>query len=173
MSTLLGCLFEPATDFTGSSMTLALSACLGCAFALTNQSRRVYCLNALLNYAVFGSTILSRCGGGHMTCLVAAHFAASFHIVINSIFQLLFGKQLDSLWNTLRGKASMLAEPLEDFYILICPFVPFGTCSWGSQLHTAIITVWHFILIVGQYVMTSWGTECFPCVIPSRIWKWI
>ena len=56
----------------------------------------------------------------------------------------------------------MLAEPLEDFCILICPFIPSGTCSWGSQPHTAIITVWHFILIVGQYVITSGSTKHLP-----------
>ena len=56
----------------------------------------------------------------------------------------------------------MLTEPLEDFYIVICPFVPFRTCGWGSQLHTTIITVWNFILIVGQYVITSRSTEHLP-----------
>ena len=81
MSTLLRCLLEPATGFTGSSMTMALSACLGCASMLTSQSSRVYCSNVLLDDAVFGSTILAGRGGGCMTCLVAAHFAASFHIM--------------------------------------------------------------------------------------------
>ena len=47
----------------------------------------------------------------------------------------------------------MNAEPLEDGFILIHPFIPFRTCSWGSQPHTAIIAVWHFILIVSQYVI--------------------
>ena len=56
----------------------------------------------------------------------------------------------------------MYAEPLEDFYILICPFVPFRTCSWGSQLHTTLITVWHFIPTVSQYVVVSWDIEHFP-----------
>ena len=34
------------------------------------------------------------------------------------------------------------------FDILVCPFIPFGTCGWGSQPHTAIIAVWHFILTI-------------------------
>ena len=54
----------------------------------------------------------------------------------------------------------MHAGPLEDFFILVCPFVPFGTCSWGSQLHTAIIAVWHFILTFGQYVIISGSAKC-------------
>ena len=56
----------------------------------------------------------------------------------------------------------MYAESLEDFCVLLCPFIPFGTCGWGSQLHTAIIAVWYFILIVGQYVVISGGTNHLP-----------
>ena len=56
----------------------------------------------------------------------------------------------------------MDAEPLEDFYILVCPFVPFRTCGWGSQPHTAIIAVWHFILTDSQYVVVSWDVKHFP-----------
>ena len=91
-----------------------------------------------------------------MLCSLISHHAT------DSIFWSLFGKQFDDLWDTLRGEASVLAEPLEDFCILICPFIPFGTCSWCSQLHTAIVAIWHFILIVSQYVITSWSTECLP-----------
>ena len=80
-STSSGCLLEPATGFTSSSTTMASSDCLGRTSASTNQLSRVYCSNALLEDAVFGSTILARCGGGRMTCLAAACFAASFHIV--------------------------------------------------------------------------------------------
>ena len=79
MSMSSGCLLEPATGFAGSSTIMASSDCLGHASALTNRLSRVYCSNALLDDAVFGSTILARCGGGHMTCLVAACSAASFH----------------------------------------------------------------------------------------------
>ena len=41
----------------------------------------IYCLNELLDDTVFGSTTLAGCRGGHMTCLAAACFAASFHII--------------------------------------------------------------------------------------------
>ena len=64
------------------------------------------------------------------------------------IFRSPSGKQFYHLCNALRGKPSILAEPVEDFFILFCPFIPFRTCGWGSQLHTAIIAVWEFILIV-------------------------
>ena len=53
----------------------------------------------------------------------------------------------------------MFAEPVEDCYILVCPF---RTCSWGSQPHTAIIAVWQFILIVGQYIICSGSIERLP-----------
>ena len=53
----------------------------------------------------------------------------------------------------------MYTEPLKDFDVLICSIVPFGTCSWCLQLHTAIIAVWHFILTKGQYVIVSRNVE--------------
>ena len=81
MSSSSGCLLEPATGFTGSLMTIALSMGLNCSSASVNRVSRVYCLNSLLDEAVFGSTTLARCGGGHMTCLAAACFAALFHIM--------------------------------------------------------------------------------------------
>ena len=52
------------------------------------------------------------------------------------------GKQFNNICDAFRGEASIFAEPMEDYDILVRPFVPFGTCSWGSQLHTAIIAVW-------------------------------
>ena len=45
-----------------------------------------YCLNVLLDKAVLGSTTLAGHGGGCMTCLVAACFSASFHIVLLVVF---------------------------------------------------------------------------------------
>ena len=81
-SMLLGCLLEPATGFTGSSTTMASSSGLACASASDSQVSSVYWLNSLLNRAVVGSTALGGCGGGCMTCLVAAHFAASFYITL-------------------------------------------------------------------------------------------
>ena len=56
----------------------------------------------------------------------------------------------------------MYAEPLEDFDVLIDPFIPFRTCGWISQLHTAIIAVWHFVLTLGQYIIVSGSVECLP-----------
>ena len=77
-----GCLLEPATGFTGSSMIMA-SSC-GCVFAFAasdNQSSSVYCSNVLGDRAVVDSTALMGHGGGHETCLTAARLAASFHIL--------------------------------------------------------------------------------------------
>ena len=119
-------------------------------------------MNELLDNPVFGSTTLAGCGGGRMACLSAACFAALFHIMPVMVFSAhcLVDRAITSEIHS--DEASIFAEPMEDCDILICPFVLFGTCSWGSQPHTAIITVWHFILIVGQYVITSGSTECLP-----------
>ena len=86
MFTLSGCLLEPATSFTGSLTTIALSRGMDWASASASQLSRVYCLNALLDDTVFGSTTLAGCGGGCMTCLAAAHFAAFFHIILFVVF---------------------------------------------------------------------------------------
>ena len=56
----------------------------------------------------------------------------------------------------------MDAEPLEDFDILVCPFVPFGTFGWCSQPHTAIAAIRHFILTVSQYIIIYGSVECLP-----------
>ena len=80
-SALLGCLLEPATGFAGSSMTIALSRGLDCASASVSQSSSVYWLNSPCDGAVVDPTALSGHGGGCMICLVAARFAASFHIM--------------------------------------------------------------------------------------------
>ena len=93
---------------------------------------------------------------GCMLCSLIPHWALS------GIFHSLFGEWFNYLWDTLRGEAHVDAEPLEDFYILICPFIPFRTCGWGSQLHTAIIAVWHFILTISQYIVISWDVKHFP-----------
>ena len=78
------------------------------------------------------------------------------------IFQSPSGEQFNYLCDALRGKPSVLAEPVEDCFIILCPFSPFGTCGWGSQPHTAIIAVWQFILIVRQYIVCSGSAERFP-----------
>ena len=86
-SMLLGCVLEPATGFTGSSMIMA-SSC-GCVFtfaASDNRSSSVYCLNVLGDRAVVDSTALTGCGGGCETCLVAARLAASFHVLPDMAF---------------------------------------------------------------------------------------
>ena len=136
-----GCLLEPATGFAGSSTTMALSNGLDCIFMLTSRSSRVYCLNALLNDAVFGSTILAGHGGGCMTCLVAAHFAALFDIVPVMTFSAhhLVNNSITSETHSEVRPVCMLSH----WRILHpCAFIPFGTCSWCSQLHTAVIAVW-------------------------------
>ena len=86
-SVLSGCLLEPATGFTGSSMIMALSP--GCVFAISvadNWSSSVYCSNVPGDGAVVDSTALMGCGGGHETCLVAAHLAALFHVLPDMAF---------------------------------------------------------------------------------------
>ena len=86
MSASSGCLLEPATGFTGSSMTIASSSGFACASASDSQVSRVYWLNSLLDGAVVSSTALAGCGGGHMTCFAAARFAASFHVALVVVF---------------------------------------------------------------------------------------
>ena len=86
MSSSLGRLLEPATGFAGLSTIIALSRGLDCASASVSQASKVYCLNSLPNEAVFSSTALAGYGGGHMTCLTAACFAASFHIMLWIMF---------------------------------------------------------------------------------------
>ena len=86
-SVSLGCLLEPATGFTGSSMIMASSR--GCVFAFAasdNQLSSVYCLNVPGNGAVVDSTALTGCGGGRETCLTAACLAALFHVLPDMAF---------------------------------------------------------------------------------------
>ena len=137
-----GCLLEPATGFAGSSTIMALSLGLVCAFAASdNQSSNVYCSNVPCDGTVVNSTVLMGCGGGHETCLTAARLAASFHILTDMAFsdRHLANGSITSATHS--EVSSVLAEIVEDFFILFCPFVSFGTCSWGSQPHTAIIAV--------------------------------
>ena len=81
-----GCLLEPATGFTGSLMTMASSSGFACASASDSQASSVYWSNLPLDRAVVGSTALGGHGGGHMTCLAAACFGASFHIAPVVVF---------------------------------------------------------------------------------------
>ena len=82
-----GCLLEPATGFAGSSMIMASSLGLVCAFAASdNRSSNVYCSNVPCDGTVVDSTVLMECGGGCETCLTAAHLAASFHVLPDMAF---------------------------------------------------------------------------------------
>ena len=83
----LGCLLESATGFAGSSMTMVSSIGFVCAFAASDSRlSSVYCSKVPSNRAVVDSTALTGHGGGHMTCLTAAHLAASFHILPVMVF---------------------------------------------------------------------------------------
>ena len=86
MSMLSGCLLKPATSLVGLLTTIASSMDFDWASTSVSQSSKAYCLNALLDNAVFGSTNLAGCGGGCMTCLIAAHFAASIHVMPFVVF---------------------------------------------------------------------------------------
>ena len=82
MSVSSGCLLEPATGFAGSLTIMASSLGFVCAFAASdNRLSSVYCLNFPDDRAVVDSTALTGHGEGCVTCLAAAHFAASFHIL--------------------------------------------------------------------------------------------
>ena len=82
-----GCLLEPATGFAGSSMIMVSSLGFVCTFtASDNRSSSVYCSNVPGDGAVVDSTALTGRGGGHVTCLAAACFAASFHILPEMAF---------------------------------------------------------------------------------------
>ena len=82
-----GCLLEPATGFTGSSTIMVSSR--GCVFAISaadNRLSSVYCSKVPGDRAVVDSTALMGRGGGRETCLVAAHLAASFHVLPDMAF---------------------------------------------------------------------------------------
>ena len=114
MSMSLGCLLEPATGFTGSLTTITLSNDLACASTSDSQASSVYWLNSPLNGAVVISTALGGCGGGYMTCLAAAHFAALNipHCTGGCVLQSPSGKWFNNLCDALRGEASIFAEPM-------------------------------------------------------------
>ena len=139
-----GCLLEPATGFTGSSMIMALSH--GCVFtfaASDNRSSSVYCSNVPGNGAVVDSTALMGRERGRETCLVAACLAASFHVFPDMAFsnRHLANGSITSATHSEVSPAFWLSQ-WRIFFIVLRPFGPFGTCSWGSQPHTAIIAVW-------------------------------
>ena len=108
-----GCLLEPATGFSGSLMTITSSLGFVCTFtASDDQLSSVYCLNVPSNGAVVDSTALTGCGGGCVTCLTAAHLAASFHIfpVIAFSNRLLVNGSITSVTHSEVSPAFLLSQ---------------------------------------------------------------
>ena len=86
-SMLSGCLLEPATGFAGSLTIMVSLLSFVCAFAVSdNRLSSVYCSNVLGDGAVVDSTALTECGGGCVTCLIAACLAALFHVLPDMAF---------------------------------------------------------------------------------------
>ena len=113
MSVSSGCLLEPATGFAGSSTIMASSLGFVCAFAASdNRSSSVYCSNVPDNGAVVNSTALTGHGGGHVTCLAAACFAASFHILPEMAFsdRLLANGSITSVTHSEVSPAFLLSQ---------------------------------------------------------------
>ena len=80
-SMLSGCLLESATGFAGLSTTMVSLIGFVCTFSASDsQLSSVYCLKVPSDGAVVDSTALTGRGGGHVTYLTAAHFAALFHV---------------------------------------------------------------------------------------------
>ena len=113
MSVLSGCLLEPATGFTGSSTIMASSLGFVCTFtASDNQLSSVYCSKVPDNRAVVDSTALPGHGGGHVTCLAAACFAALFHILPKMAFsnRLLANGSITSATHSEMSPAFLLSQ---------------------------------------------------------------
>ena len=103
----------PATGFAGSSMIMVSSLGFVCAFAASdNRLSSVYCLNVPDDGAVVNSTALTGCGGGHVTCLAAAHFAASFHVLPEMAFsdRLLVNGSITSVTHSEVSPAFLLSQ---------------------------------------------------------------
>ena len=112
-SMLSGCLLEPATGFAGSSMIMASSLGFVCTFAASdNQLSSVYCSNVPGDGVVVDSTALTGRGGGHVTCLTAAHLAASFHILPEMAFSngLLANGSITSVMHSEVSPAFLLSQ---------------------------------------------------------------
>ena len=108
-----GCLLEPATGFTGSSMIMALLLGFVCTFAASdNRSSSVYCSKVPDNGAVVDSTALPGRGGGHVTCLAAARFAALFHFLPEMVFsdRLLVNSSITSVTHSEVSPAFLLSQ---------------------------------------------------------------
>ena len=81
-----GCLLKLAIGFAGLSMTMSLLVEINQASASVNLSSSVCCSNVLLAEGVVGATTLAWHGGSRIDCLVAVHFAASFHVILFVVF---------------------------------------------------------------------------------------
>ena len=113
MSMLSGCFLEPATGFAGSLTTMALLLGFVCAFATSdNQLSSVYCLKVPDDRAVVDSTALTGHGGGCVTCLAAACFAASFHVLPKMAFSnhLLVNGSITSVTHSEVSPAFLLSQ---------------------------------------------------------------
>ena len=108
-----GCLHEPATDFAGSSTIMASSLGFVCAFAASdNRSSSVYCSNVPDDGAVVDSTALTGHGGGCVTCLATACFAAPFHVLPEMAFSnhLLANSSITSVTHSEVSPAFLLSQ---------------------------------------------------------------
>ena len=108
-----GCLLEPATGFAGSLTIMVLSLGFVCAFAVSdNQSSSVYCSKVPDDGAVVNSTALPGRGGGCVTCLEAACFAASFHVLPEIAFsdRLLANSSITSAMHSEVSPAFLLSQ---------------------------------------------------------------
>ena len=108
-----GCLLEPATGFTGSLMIMALLLGFVCTFAASdNRLSSVYCSNVPDDGAVVDSTALPGRGGGCVTCLAAARFAALFHVLPEIAFSdhLLANSSITSVTHSEVSPAFLLSQ---------------------------------------------------------------
>ena len=154
MSMVSGCLLEPATGFTGSSMIMALLLGFVCAFAVSdNWLSSVYCSNVLCDGAVVDSTALTERGGGCVTCLTAAHLAASFHVFPDMAFS-----------NHLLANGSITSAMHSEV----------SPAFWLSQWRTfssSSIPSFHSGHVVGA--VKNWSLKIGRASCRERVWYWV
>ena len=157
-STLSGCLLEPATGFTGLSTTMALLLGFVCAFAASdNQLSSVYCSKVPEDGAVVDSTALTGCGGGRVTCLAAAHFAALFHVLP----VMAFSNCLLAMWGLLKV-----------FLPKAC--VQRSLCRWSiaqSFEATAELGLWQRVNLTNKKECDVWCDCDRDCDL--TFWTWL
>ena len=123
---------------------MAFSIGFVCAFtASDSRSSRVYCLNVPSNGAVVDSTALTGCGGGHVTCLTAAHLAALFHIFPVMAFSdcLLANGSMTSVMHS-EVSPAFLESQWRTAMSSSVPSFHLGHAVGALKPHTAIIAVW-------------------------------